>query len=96
MIFSSSLHGVIIGDAYGIPSYHVKLSSKVTGGHFKFEDYYLSVGRDYKEYSANDINPALQGIIMPEYKITFDYEKYAKSCPFIDDKICGELIKFYT
>ena len=107
MIFSSSLHGVIIGDVYGIPSYHVKLSSKVTGGRFKFEDYYLSVGREYKEYSASDINPEIlsptknkgnnyRDCKMPEYKISFDYEKYAKSCPFIDEKICEELIAFYT
>lgn len=46
-IASSSLHGLIISDAYGVPNVHIKLSNKVEGGEFKYKDYYGGVGREY-------------------------------------------------
>lgn len=43
-IVSSSLHGVIVAHAYGIPAAWVKSRKKLKGGRTKFEDYYASVG----------------------------------------------------
>ena len=39
MIFSSSLHGLIIADAYNIPNRRVIFGNKLIGGDFKFNDY---------------------------------------------------------
>lgn len=39
-IVSSSLHGLILSDAYGVPNIRIKVSDKIVGGDFKFIDYY--------------------------------------------------------
>jgi autotransporter strand-loop-strand O-heptosyltransferase len=46
-ILSSSLHGLIASDAYGIPNHIVSISDLIQGGDFKFVDYHLSVKREY-------------------------------------------------
>lgn len=51
---SSSLHGVIIAEAYGIPARWHPLSNKVIGRGFKFYDYYASTGRDAKRPAPLD------------------------------------------
>jgi pyruvyltransferase len=43
-IISSSMHGLIAADAYGIPNRWLMLSDKLVGGEFKFHDYYNGIG----------------------------------------------------
>lgn len=45
-IYSSSLHGVILAHAYGIPATWVKISNILKTDGTKFQDYYESVGLD--------------------------------------------------
>lgn len=45
-IYSSSLHGIIIAHAYGIPAAWIKLSDSLGGDGTKFRDYYASIGMD--------------------------------------------------
>jgi glycosyltransferase involved in cell wall biosynthesis len=48
MILSSSLHGLVVADSYGIPNLHVQVSGKLTGGTYKFEDYYSTLEVSHK------------------------------------------------
>lgn len=43
-IYSSSLHGLICADSFGIKNVRISLSDKIIGGDFKFHDYRLGVG----------------------------------------------------
>lgn len=45
-IASSSLHGLILSEAYQIPNCWIEIKGKLLGGHFKFHDFFLSIGRD--------------------------------------------------
>jgi autotransporter strand-loop-strand O-heptosyltransferase len=57
-ILSSSLHGLIAADAYGLPNYRVKISSLIHGGDFKYLDHYASVKRPH--YSPLQLTTDLQ------------------------------------
>lgn len=43
LVLSSSLHGLIVAHAYGIPAVWIKIADKLFGDDTKFKDYYTSV-----------------------------------------------------
>ena len=45
-IISTSMHGVIVSEAYGLPVVWLQVSNRVLGGWFKFNDYFSGTGRE--------------------------------------------------
>ncbi|WP_146010735.1 polysaccharide pyruvyl transferase family protein [Halomonas heilongjiangensis] len=90
-IITSSLHGLIIADSYGIPSAWLE-SHTPKGGDFKFYDYFLTVNkvRDSQSYDMDsgslDLVNLLGAFDFDERMINFDYEKLLDACPLLVKK----------
>lgn len=83
-IISSSLHGLILADAYQIPNQWVKFSDLISGGSFKYEDYYSAVGKKACMIEIDDQTTA-QDIIDRKttyQKIVFDPYPLLRAFPF--------------
>jgi len=83
-IASSSLHGLIVADAYGIPSTWLEFSDKVIGKGFKFRDYFMSVHRPMETPLRANNNTSVQEILnrFHNYSIDIDLDKLYSVCPF--------------
>ncbi|MBW2978215.1 polysaccharide pyruvyl transferase family protein [Candidatus Woesearchaeota archaeon] len=83
LIASSSLHGLIISDAYKIPSTWVFFERK-TQPYFKYLDYFLSVGRKDKKPLLIEKRTKLSDIYKRfyDYEIEIDLDKLYDACPF--------------
>jgi pyruvyltransferase len=75
-IISSSLHGIIVADSYGIPAYHAVLSDGVGGGSWKFKDYYSSIKRKYGTVDISSMNEEKIIKQLNPYKVDFDFDGY--------------------
>jgi pyruvyltransferase len=51
-IVSSSLHGIIVADCYGIPAHWASFGDRIKGGDWKYNDYFASVGLHRKKLEA--------------------------------------------
>lgn len=68
-ILSSSLHGLIAPDSLAIPSIRLKLTDKIKGGDFKFQDYYSIFDIEQPQPIAlNDFTPQLINKIATDYQ----------------------------
>lgn len=86
IILSSSLHGLIIAEAYHVPNVWIEFGKPLIGGHFKFHDFFLSVQR-YGETPlviANDELPIeLINLKASNWKpATIDLYPLINACPF--------------
>ncbi|MGJ8530987.1 MAG: polysaccharide pyruvyl transferase family protein [Alphaproteobacteria bacterium] len=44
-VISSSLHGLVVADAFSVPNIRARFSDQIAGGDWKFDDYSDSIGR---------------------------------------------------
>ena len=83
-IISSSLHGLIIADAYKIPNLWVKVSDDIIGGNFKYHDYFSGVGRTIEEPIVLCDNTDLNELLMKlkQYiPIQYNSQALIAACP---------------
>lgn len=52
-VMSTSLHGLIVADSYGIPNAWIKLPQDIGGNGYKFADYYSAFDRQAVQHSSD-------------------------------------------
>jgi pyruvyltransferase len=82
MVVSSSLHGIIVADAYKVPSCWMEPHGKIKGDGFKFEDYAAQRGRALN--TPVDFEDVLKG------SVDLDDERFAAQPP--TDEVITRLI----
>ena len=87
-IVTGSLHGLVIADAYGIPSAWTR-SKTAYGGYYKFYDYFATVQkfRDPHEFNTSvPVTPArLRDTLSFDARpIVFDHRALLDACPFLE------------
>lgn len=86
-IISSSLHGLIIADSFGIPNRRVVLTDRLAGDGFKFDDYYSSFGIvaeppiNLKETMTIDIEKIKAGYVIRKEWVDQKKEECIQSFP---------------
>lgn len=89
-VMTSSLHGLIVSDAYGIPNVWLG-SNSPKGGDFKYYDYYLSSGRIKNKVSYDfsgcgiDKDKIVSLFSEQDYNFgEFDAMRLLDACPFLE------------
>lgn len=85
-ILSSSLHGLIVSDAYNVPNRWIEFDFPMDDSGFKFRDYFSSVNRKMeKAYILREDMEIEELIRLCEkyQRINFDKERLLSSCPFL-------------
>jgi pyruvyltransferase len=85
-VVSSSLHGMILADAYGIPSAWIEFSDGVEGDGFKFRDYLAGAGRPalspLRVRADTTVNELLDHV--SHDPIDVDLDRLLAACPFAE------------
>lgn len=75
-VSATSLHGIVVAEAFGIPARYVRLTE--TENLFKYQDYYSGTGRETFEY-ATSVQQAFE--MGGERSIVFDPERLIQAFP---------------
>ncbi len=85
-VLSSSLHGLIISDSFGIPNMHIKVSEKLLGDGFKFQDYYSCYGLQDDYFDIATGTPSIHDIVdsyrVPSLIVENKKEQMQKCFPY--------------
>ena len=83
-IASSSLHGLIVSEAYGIPNLWIKVKDSELRDDFKFHDFFLSLGCDRESFLID--RPVCKQDLLCEVnqwqKKAIDIQPLLQVCPF--------------
>lgn len=91
VVLSSSLHGLIMAEAYGLPNVWLEFGRPLIGSHFKFHDFFLSLGHDrpapVKPRENNLDEAEIAAHCAEQYSPTygggnFNLEPLIEACPF--------------
>ena len=86
-IITGSLHGLIMADAYGIPSAWV-ITGTAEGGAFKFFDYFSTVNKFRNSQAFDFTRPVtaarLRDLDFDSRPIRFDHRRLLDACPFLE------------
>ena len=93
VILSSSLHGLICADAYGLPATWIRLSNRLDGGSFKFRDYRKSIGADDPIPTQIEASTTLREASRSAARepLRIDLRKLLLSFPLLRDDLRKEL-----
>lgn len=88
-IISSSLHGLIVAQAYEKPNLWVEFSNDIIGDGTKFVDFLLSIGAEpYKPMDLREFGEFDTSVDRISYSASkIDLQKLKDACPFNDLKI---------
>ncbi len=89
-ILSSAMHALICADSLGIPNCHMIVSNRVTGGSYKFLDYY-SV---FPQYEYQPIDMRIPGFVVDDDKIDELAALYNIKAEQVDE-ICDQLERVF-
>lgn len=88
LVLSSSLHGLIVSDSFGVPNMHLMLSDNLKspnhlrGGEYKFRDYYSGIGAEYANFNPRQkdlLDLSEYEEIIKNYKPLKNLEKLQKA-----------------
>lgn len=87
-IVTGSLHGLVMADAYGIPSAWVR-SGTAYGGQYKFFDYFATVRKFRSPHDLDASTPVTADRLRDSLHfdgrpIVFDHRKLLDACPFLE------------
>ena len=94
VVISSSMHGLVAADSLGIPNIRMVLSDNLTGGDYKFEDYYSAFGlTNHKkvdlrtcEFTDADVDWLKQDYPITRQQVEIICQKLMDSFPFEEIK----------
>ena len=91
VVISSAMHGLIAADSLGIPNARAIISNNITGGDYKYNDYYSIYGTrprvlnmdDMIKISNKDIEQITLDYIIKKEDVLSVVNNLLKACPFL-------------
>ena len=92
VVISSAMHGLIAADSLGIPNIRAKVSDRITGGDYKFLDYYSAFNlpapmltlEELRALSENDLADVHTNYAITSGAVDTLITNLLSSCPFMN------------